>query len=81
MGGRTTEDYTVIMPDFEKVAFAGRQQVQVVELGVRSCAVESVVVYSDRAEVKRAVPLTLLAGDNEVIIYDLPTCILENSIR
>ena len=69
------------MPDFEKVAFSGRQNVQVVEVGVRSCAVESVVVYSDRAEVKRAVPVTLLAGDNEVIIHDLPTCINQNSIR
>ena len=69
------------MPDFEKVAFSGGRNVQVIETRVRDCAIESVVVYSDRAEVRRAVPVTLAAGDNEVIIHDLSACINENSIR
>ena len=69
------------MPDFEKVAFCGHKNVQVIETGVRDCKIESVVVYSDRAEVKRAVPVTLTAGENEVIIYDLSTCVAEESIR
>lgn len=64
-----------------QVAFSGHKNVQVIETGVRGCKVESVVVYSDRAEVKRAVPVTLTTGENEVIIYDLSTCVVEESIR
>ncbi len=69
------------MPDFEKLAFSGRKTVQVVESAVRECAIELVVVYSDRAEVKRAVPVSLAAGENEVIVYDLAECVDKNSIR
>lgn len=69
------------MPGFDKLAFSGHKTVQVVESAVRECAIESVVVYSDRAEVKRAVPVYLAAGNNEVIIYDLTECVDKNSIR
>ena len=69
------------MPDFEKLAFSGRKNVQVVESAVRECAIESVVVYSDRAEIKRAVPVSLAVGENEVIVYDLAECVDKNSIR
>ena len=69
------------MPDLEKLAFSGCQNVQVVETAVRECAIESVVVYGDRAEVKRAVPVSLAAGENEVIVYDLAECVDKNSIR
>lgn len=69
------------MPDFEKLAFSGHKNVQVVEVKVRDCAIESVVVYGDRAEVRRAVPVTLATGENEVIIYDLSVCVNENSLR
>ena len=48
---------------------------------VRSCSIDSVVVYSDRAEVKREVPVKLEAGENEVIISDLPECIIGDSVR
>ncbi len=44
------------MPDFEKLAFPSGSHL-VVEAAVRDCAIESVVVYADRAQVKRKVPL------------------------
>ena len=37
--------------------------------------------YQDRAEIKRAVPIHLAPGENEVIVYDLAECIDKNSIR
>ena len=69
------------MPDFDKLAFPGSGCVQVVETAVRDCAIESVVVYADRAEVKRRVPVNLAAGKNEVVVHGLSTCINKNSIR
>lgn len=69
------------MPEFEKLAFSGHKDVQIIQSGVRDCAIDSVVVYSDRAEVRRAVPVSLLAGENEVVVYDLTECVDKNSIR
>jgi len=69
------------MPGYEKLAYSGRSGVQVLEVGVRECAIESVVVYGDRAEVRRKVPVSLTAGENEVIIYDLSASVNQNSIR
>ena len=72
------------MPDrgvLKTKAFPGSSVAQVVEAGVGDCAIESVVVYQDRAEVKRAVPVHLAPGENEVIIYDLAECVDRNSIR
>lgn len=69
------------MPDFDKLAFPGHGCVQTVETSVRDCAIESVVVFADRAEVKRAVPVTLAAGENEVVIHGLSSCVDKNSIR
>jgi len=68
------------MLDLGKLAFPGGN-VQIVETSVRDCAVESVVVYADRAEVKRKVPVNLEAGKNEVVVHGLSTCIDKNSIR
>ena len=62
-------------------AFPGISVAQVVETVVGDCAIESVVVYQDRAEVKRAVPVRLTPGENEVIVYDLAECVDKNSIR
>jgi hypothetical protein len=61
--------------------FPGSSVVQLVETGVGDCAIESVVIYKDRAEVKRAVPVHLTPGENEVIVYDLAECVDKNSIR
>ena len=62
-------------------AFPGSSVAQVVETAAGDCAIESVVVYQDRAEVKRAVPIHLIPGENEVIVYDLVECVDKNSIR
>ena len=72
------------MPDrgaLKTKAFPGSSVAQVVETGVGDCAIESVVIYQDRAEVKRAVPVHLIPGENEVIVYDLAECVDKNSIR
>ncbi len=68
------------MIDLGKLAFPGGC-VLVVEIPVKDCSVESVVVYSDRAEVKRRVSVNLEAGKNEVIVHSLSTCLDKNSIR
>ena len=52
-----------------------------VEVNVRECAIRSVVVFKDRAEVKRAVAVELAAGENEVLIGGLAECVDKNSIR
>ena len=67
--------------NFRTKAFPCNSLVQVVETAVGDCAIESVVVYQDRAEVKRAVPVRLYPGENEVIVFDLAECVDQNSIR
>ena len=52
-----------------------------VDVEVKKCAIHSVVVYQDRAEVRRLVPANLTAGENEVIINGLAECVDKNSIR
>ena len=72
------------MPDggaLKAKAFPGGSVSQVIETSVGDCAIDSVVVYQDRAEIKRAVPVHLCPGENEVIVYDLAECIDKNSIR
>lgn len=62
--------------------FPGDSAVQVIETAVGGCAIESVVVYKDRAEVKRAVPVHLYSGENELrILFDVAECVDKNSIR
>ena len=53
---------------------------QLVKTAVRECAIESVVVYSDRAEVKREIPVSLAAGENEVVVQDLAEGVDKNSL-
>ena len=72
------------MPDHcskKSKAFPGSSTVHLVKAAVSDCAIESVVVYRDRAEVKRAVPVHLYPGENEVIVFDLAECVEKNSIR
>jgi len=69
------------MPDFDILAFPDTACAQVVETAVRDCAIESVVVYADRAEVKRRVPVSLTTGKSEVVVHGLSTFIDKNSIR
>ena len=60
---------------------AGKKNVHRVDVGVKDCAILSVVVFKDRAEVKRVVLASLVAGENEIIIGDLAECVDKNSIR
>ena len=70
------------MPEKQELkAFPGNSGVQVIETRVRDSSIESVVVYQDRAEVRRLLPVHLCAGENEVIVYDLVDCVDKNSIR
>ncbi len=63
------------------LAFPGSSSVQVIETKVRDSPIDSVVVYQDRAEVRRMLRVELATGENELIISDLTHCIEQNSVR
>ncbi len=63
------------------LAFPGKSGVQVIETKVRDSPIDSVVVYQDRAEVKRRLSVYLATGENELIISDLTHCVDQNSVR
>ena len=69
------------MPELKPKAFPGHSAVQLVEVAVGECAIHSVVVYQDRAEVKRSLPVHLLAGENELILTNMAECADKNSVR
>lgn len=48
---------------------------------VRQCPISSVVVYRDRAEVKRLVHAQLPAGESEVVVSGLSASVNGDSIR
>lgn len=47
----------------------------------QTCPVESVVVYQDRAEVRRSIKQTLAEGQNEVVIEGIVESVYQDSIR
>lgn len=51
------------------------------ELEVKTCSIHNVVVYRDRAEVRRTVNVSLPAGESEVIIKGLSESVDGDSIR
>ena len=55
--------------------------VQRVVIPVKDAPLNSVVVYRDRAEVKRRVSVKLEAGENEVKVSHLAKSVDKNSIR
>ena len=59
----------------------GRSLVQRIVVPVKEAPLHSVVVYRDRAEVKRSVSVKLEAGENEVAVSGLAECVDKNSIR
>ena len=75
------------MPDKDSPAEQGKEgvlpgkSVHRVEVGVRECAIHSVVIYQDRAEVKRVVPAKLAPGENQVVVNGLASCVDKNSVR
>ena len=48
---------------------------------IKSCSMHSVVVYKDRAEVRRNLSLRLEAGETEVLLTGLSSSIDSDSIR
>ena len=65
----------------EKLSATGRSLAQRVVVPVSETPLHSVVVYRDRAEVKRSVSVKLEAGENEVAVSGLTECVDKNSIR
>ena len=51
------------------------------EINVKSCPVNNVTVFADRAEVNRLVDADLKKGDVEILLKDLPEHIDPDSIR
>ena len=52
-----------------------------VEMTAKSCPVEGVTVFLDRAEVKRLIDVHLEKGKNEITITELPEVMDEDSLR
>lgn len=50
-------------------------------LNVKDCSMNSVVIYRDRAEVKRVVPVSIIGGENEIVITGLSEAVDGDSIR
>ena len=48
---------------------------------ISSCNTESVVVYLDRAEVKRSLKIKLKAGENEIVLNNLSQHINKDTVR
>ncbi|KAL5491215.1 hypothetical protein EMCRGX_G016461, partial [Ephydatia muelleri] len=57
------------------------KKVATTEVSVTKCDIYSVVVYRDRAEVRRVVHAHLSPGDNKVIVNGLAAVVQANSIR
>lgn len=51
------------------------------EINVKSCPVDNVTVFVDRAEVNRLVDVDLENGNNEILLKNLPENIDSDSIR
>lgn len=67
------------MPDNEKKSRTS--VVPTTEVSVTKCEIYSVVVYRDRAEVRRVVHAHLSPGENKVIVNGLAQVVEANSIR
>ena len=75
---------TVWVPDYRgrnhKMASL-KQQKPSFEYFVKECVITSVIVYRDRAEVKRSLSVTIPRGECDVIFKGLPEVVDSNSIR
>ena len=52
-----------------------------VEMSSKTCPVDGVTVFLDRAEVKRVIEVDLTKGESEILITELPEVMDEDSIR
>ena len=59
---------------------AGVKKAPVIEIPVSKCQIHSVVVYRDRAAVKRVVHAHLLPGENKVVVNGLAEAVKKESI-
>lgn len=67
------------MPENKEKAYLPSKPSQ--ELEVKACSIHNVVVYRDRAEVRRTVNVSLPAGESEVTIKGLSESVDGDSIR
>lgn len=51
------------------------------ELSVKDCPIHSVVVYTDRAEVKKTVNVEISGGESTIVVKDLSEFVDGDSIR
>jgi hypothetical protein len=57
------------------------KKIPTTEVSVAKCEIYSVVVYRDRAEVRRVVHAHLSSGENKVVVNGLAEVVEANSIR
>ncbi len=50
-------------------------------ISIKDCSVRGVVIYRDRAEVKRVVPVYIRGGESDVVITELSEAVDGDSIR
>ena len=50
-------------------------------INIKDCAVSGVVIYRDRAEVKRVVHVSLKGGESDIVITGLSEAVDGDSIR
>ena len=70
------ELHTITMPEQKP----GVNKVPTTEVSVAKCEIRSVVVYGDRAAVKRVVHAHLSPGENKVIVNGLAEAVMKESI-
>ena len=90
----TTDYEDSVKVDIENMAANGDTSVSVVpeeeeaapksskkEFAAKTCPIEGVTVFLDRAEVKKIIEVNLDAGENEVLVTGLPTVTDLDSVR
>ena len=74
-----------MMPSSDKVALEEKKSLlpskPCQSLNIKDCSMNSVVVYRDRAEVKRLASVKLSGGESEVIFNGLSEAVDGDSIR
>ena len=65
----------------EQTKTTGNSRAPVAEYDARDLEVGGVVVYADRAEVKRMIRVSLKKGENDVMVNQLPSVVDPKSLR
>ena len=89
----TTDFQDSVKVDIESMAANGDASISLVpeeqaapksskkEFTAKTCPIEGVTVFLDRAEVKRIIEVNLDEGENEVLVTSLPTVTDLDSVR